>query len=53
LTYTLESLGHLMDRSIEGLKRIQQIVKDLRDFVRLDEGDLKDVDLNVTLRSTL
>jgi signal transduction histidine kinase len=53
LAYTLENLGHLMDRSFEGLKRIQQVVKDLRDFVRLDEGDLKDVDLNVTLRSAL
>jgi len=53
LAYTLENLGPLMDRSLEGLKRIQQIVKDLRDFVRLDEGDLKDVDLNVTIRSAL
>jgi signal transduction histidine kinase len=53
LAYTLENLGHLIDRSFEGLKRIQQIVKDLRDFVRLDENDLKDVDLNVALRTSL
>ena len=42
----------LIDRSGEGLKRIQQIVKDLRDFARLDEGDLKEVDLNEGIRST-
>ena len=39
-------------RSREGLKRIQQIVKDLRDFARLDEGDLKEADLNAGIDST-
>ena len=45
LTYLLDNLGRLMSRSGEGLRRIQQIVKDLREFARLDEGDLKSVDL--------
>ena len=35
-----------MTRSREGLKRIQKIVKDLRDFVRLDDAELKEADLN-------
>ncbi|MDB5320573.1 MAG: zraS 11 [Phycisphaerales bacterium] len=40
LKYTLENLEGLFARSREGLRRIQQIVKDLRDFARLDESDL-------------
>jgi two-component system NtrC family sensor kinase len=53
LSYTLDNLARMIDRSSAGLKRIQQIVKDLRDFARLDEADLKDVDLNDGIRSTL
>ena len=53
LTYVLENLDSIMIRSREGLKRIGQIVKDLRDFVRLDEGDLKTVDVNTGIHSTL
>jgi LacI family transcriptional regulator len=50
LDYTLESLEGMIVRAGEGLRRIQQIVKELRDFARLDEGDLKEVDLNVGIR---
>jgi PAS domain S-box-containing protein len=53
LQYTLDNLGPLMTRSRDGLKRIQQIVKDLRDFARLDESDLHDVDLNAGIESTI
>ena len=35
------------------IRRIQQIVTDLRDFARLDESDLKEVDVNVGVDSTL
>ena len=44
--YTLEGLDRLTSRSSEGLKRIRQIVGDLRDFARLDENDVSQVDLN-------
>jgi two-component system, NtrC family, sensor kinase len=53
LTYTLENLEGLFARSREGLRRIQQIVKDLRDFARLDESDLSECDLNAGIASTL
>ena len=53
LTYTLSNLDDLLLRSREGLRRIQQIVKDLRDFARLDESDRQEVDLNQGIESTL
>ncbi len=53
LDYTLGNLRELTCRSREGLRRIQQIVKDLRDFARLDESDLSAVDLNTGVESTI
>jgi two-component system NtrC family sensor kinase len=53
IDYVLSSLDGLIARSAEGLRRIRQIVKDLRDFARLDENDLKDVDLNEGIVSTV
>jgi two-component system, NtrC family, sensor kinase len=53
LAYVLDNLPALMTRSREGLKRIQKIVKDLRDFVRLDEAELKEADLTESVRSTV
>src|SRR5262249_54588352 len=53
LAYVLDNLGGLVGRSRDGLKRIQQIVKDLRDFARLEEAELKAIDLNEGIVSTL
>jgi len=53
LTYTLDNLEGLLGRTREGLKRIQVIVSDLRNFARLDESDLHEVDLNAGITSTL
>jgi PAS domain S-box-containing protein len=53
LNYTLENLADLTDRSREGLRRIQQIVKDLRDFARLDQSELQEADFNAGVESTL
>ncbi len=53
LTYTLSNLEELLTRSRDGLRRIQQIVRDLRDFARLDESDLLEIDLNEGIESTV
>jgi signal transduction histidine kinase len=53
LAYTLDNLPGLLARSRDGLARIQQIVKNLRDFARLDESELKEVDVNTGIESTL
>jgi PAS domain S-box-containing protein len=53
LDYTRHNAPRLLDRSTEGLKRIKQIVKDLRDFARLHEADRKDIDLNESIETTI
>ncbi len=53
LDYSLENLPRLLARTRDGLGRIQQIVKDLRIFARLDEGALNEVDLNEGVTSTI
>ena len=42
-----------MVQSRDGLKRIQQIVRGLRDFARIDESELKEVDLNAGIANTV
>ncbi len=53
LEYVLEHLPSMVGRSREGLKRIQHIIGNLRDFARLDEAEMKEVDLNLGIKSTL
>jgi two-component system NtrC family sensor kinase len=53
LVYTLANLEELLTRSRDGLSRIQQIVKDLREFARLDAADLQESDVNAGIESTI
>ncbi len=53
MNYTLSNLQGLLQRTREGLKRIQHIVKELRVFARLDEGELDQVNLNDGIESTV
>ena len=53
LPYIRESLPRLFERSLDGLKRVRDIVRNLRDFARLGEADFKEADLNADLLATL
>ena len=46
-------LDRLLLRAREGLRRIEGIVKDLRGFARLDEGERNEADLNAGVVSTV
>jgi len=53
LEWIQESLPRVFESSLEGLSRVRDIVNNLRDFSRLDEAELDDLDLNDALRSTI
>ncbi len=53
LDYSLGNLPLLIERTREGLRRIERIVKDLRLFARVDEGDWNEVDLNPGIESSV
>jgi PAS domain S-box-containing protein len=53
VAYTVTNLPDILARSVEGLERIRQIVKDLRDFARGDEHEPQEVDLNAGIESTV
>ena len=46
INFILEDLEALLSDSVKGTKRIQKIVQDLKSFSRVDDSDLKEVDLN-------
>lgn len=51
--YLLEDLDDLLDSCKEGSERTRQIVLDLRNFSRLDEANLKEVNIHEGIDSTL
>jgi signal transduction histidine kinase len=53
IDYVQANLGRLLEKSLEGLRRVRDIVHNLRDFARLDEAEFKEVDLNAALSSTI
>jgi signal transduction histidine kinase len=53
LPYIRDSLPRLFERSLDGLKRVRDIVRNLQDFARLDEASFKEADLNADLLATL
>jgi two-component system, NtrC family, sensor kinase len=53
LDYVRANFGWLLDKSLEGLRRVRDIIHNLRDFARLDEAEFKEADLNAALTSTI
>ncbi len=53
LEWVQENLPRLLGASLEGLRRVRDIVNNLRDFARLDEAELDKLDLNTAVRSTV
>jgi signal transduction histidine kinase len=51
--YFHDNVGRMCDKSLEGLQRVRDIVKNLRDFARLDEAEFTDADLNAALASAI
>ncbi|HEY9726516.1 MAG TPA: ATP-binding protein [Chroococcales cyanobacterium] len=53
LEFVIEDMPKLLDSMQAGAKRIHQIVESLRNFSRLDESDMKEVDIHEGIESTL
>jgi len=51
LAYFRTNFARTCDKTLEGLQRVRDIVRNLRDFARLDEADFKEADLNAALAS--
>jgi two-component system NtrC family sensor kinase len=51
--YFQENFGRTCAASLEGLERVRDIVKNLREFARLDEAETKEIDLNTAFESAV
>ena len=53
IEYVLEDIDHLLDESLEGIQRIERIVKGLKDFSRPDAIENENFSLNECIETTL
>ncbi len=53
IDYLSEDIGDIITESKSGVERVKIIVEDLRNFSRLDESELKNIDLIKNIHSTL
>ncbi len=53
LAYLREDITSLLTESIEGITRVEKIVRDLKDFSHVDQAEWQHVDLRVGLETTL
>lgn len=53
LGYYYQTFARTCDKTLEGLHRVRDIVRNLRDFARLDEAEFKDADLNAAVETTI
>jgi signal transduction histidine kinase len=53
LPFFREHYSRTFDKSLQGLQRVRDIVRNLCDFARLDEAEFKETDLNAGLAATV
>jgi signal transduction histidine kinase len=53
LSWIRENLPRLFDASLEGLARVRAVVKNLREFARLDEAECDELNINAAIQTTL
>jgi len=53
IEYVLSDLDNLIEESVEGARRVRQIVADLRDFSHVDNPDVSEEDINQLLDKTI
>ncbi len=53
IEFIMEDIVDLADESLEGINRVSDIVKDLKTFSRIDQVELKSIDLNKLIDTTL
>ena len=53
LDFLIEDIEELMSDSADGIARVQDIVKSLKEFSRMDENKWEDADINIGIESTL
>ncbi|WDT75346.1 MAG: ATP-binding protein [Candidatus Manganitrophus sp.] len=51
--FLLEDLSRLVAESLDGMERIRQIIKDLKEFSHVDQGERMRMNLNQGIESTL
>lgn len=53
LNYILSDIDDLLNETQEGTDRVKEIVKNLKSFARIDEGEIREGDINEGIRSAL
>jgi signal transduction histidine kinase len=53
LDFAIDDLPNLLRENLDGANRIVKIVAALRDFSRIDQGELSEVDVNAIVRSAV
>lgn len=51
--YIMEDISGLLDDALDGAERVRQIVKNLNAFARVDESEIREVNINDGIETTL
>ena len=53
LDFILKDIESVIDESLEGIRRVKQIVQDLKEYSRIDSNELEECNINDCVNSTL